>query len=229
MNLIHEKILKSNAEFMETISWYTLDGYKDFNKRLRQEKKLTDEQTHHLLIFDRIFSLIDPITYPIVAYKGIKDDKYESDKSFISTSISEKEAYEFTSGNCCVIQLNISAGSKVLYIENVSEFGEEKEIILDRNGQILITGQEQLYPKTKIYATYIPQCSIGIHEIQSAEKAVDLKEIADRIRSIFIPEEYELYEKSDFELEIKKTYKIITGKTPSSDIVELLYRKIIQE
>ena len=224
---IHGKIIRSNPLFMETIIWYTSYGYKDFNTRMRKGVELTQTQKDHLNVLDQIFKLIDPLENSITVYKGIADDKYDSDKSFVSTSRKESATYEFTSGNCCVIEFNVSAGSKVLFLENTSEFKNEREILLNRDGKIFITGSQKMYPKTKIFATYIPECSIGIHKVETAKEAVDLKSISERIKSYFLPDDFDFNDKSDFETSIRDYYIRLTNETPSPEIVDLIYSKII--
>ena len=146
---IHEKLIRSNPKFIETIGWYTGYGYEDFNRRLRIGADLTPLQNAHLAVLDELFSLVNTTAYPIVVYKGIDKDEYESDKSFISTSTSEIRASEFSGENCCLIQITISPGSKVLYLENMSEFKQESEILLNRDCKIFITGRQTGFQKVK--------------------------------------------------------------------------------
>ena len=73
----------------------------------------------------------------------------------------------------------------------------------------------------------MPKSSIGIHSVEIAEKAVDLKEVAERIKSYFLPDDFVLNDKEDFEREIKVYYKKITGQDATADIIELIYQKII--
>ena len=204
---IHEKLIRSNPKFIETIDWYTADGYEDFNRRLRIGDALSSLQNDHLAVLDELFSLVKTTVQPIVVYKGIRTEEYESDKSFISTTPNEFEAYEFTKGNCCLLQITISPGSKVLYLENMSEFKHEKEILLNRDCKIFITGRQTEFPKSKIFATYMPKSSIGIHSIQMVEKAVDLKEVTERIKSYFFPDDFVFNNKEDFERESTVAFK----------------------
>jgi hypothetical protein len=225
----HERLLKANPGYLETIDWYTANGYKDFNKRMRNDEKLTETQQEHLNVLDEIFRKITPITKPIIVYKGVSNDKYESDKSFISTSRNMKQTYEFTSGNCCVVVITVSPGSKVLYLEKISNFEDEQEVLLNRGGKFFITGSEKNFPKSEIFATYIPDCSVGVREVKYIKKAIDIKVMTEQIKSFFSKDEFELFEKADFETDIRYYYNKLTNEEPSHEMVELIYSKIIGE
>ena len=41
---------------------------------------------------------------------------------------------------CCVLVIHIAPKSKILSIQHISRYSEEKEILLDRNGLMIITG-----------------------------------------------------------------------------------------
>lgn len=57
-----------------------------------------------------------------------------TDKGFVSTSISKKEAINFGMGNGrAVMRINIPSGTKGVYIDEVSRIKREKEFLLNRN------------------------------------------------------------------------------------------------
>jgi hypothetical protein len=60
--------------------------------------------------------------------------------AFISTSHNKKVARGFMGQNCCILVLTIPVGSKVLFLESISEYPTEREVLLDRGGSFVITG-----------------------------------------------------------------------------------------
>jgi len=122
-----------------SISWYTGGNFDLFNESLRNDKIPSDK--HH---FDNIvlaFKACPPLTENVVVYKGIDNDRvYEVDKAFSSSSYNISGVADFHGQTCCILEITISPGSKILPIFHISRIPSENEILLDRNGKFILTG-----------------------------------------------------------------------------------------
>jgi len=124
---------------------------------------------------DSAFSNVPPLTSSIIVYRGIKPnltgEEYFSDTAFISTTKVKRLALEFSDRECCILQITVSAGSRVLPIERLSYASNEQEILFDRNGELIMTGSSIDNHNMKIlYVTYLPKNSLD-------EKSLDVSSI----------------------------------------------------
>jgi len=90
----------------------------------------------------------------IIVYKGINSSTVYNDPAFISTSELYDEALNFAGDNCCIIQINVYKGSKVLDISSLSRYKEEKEFLLDRNGILNVNYTKKINGMNIIYCDY---------------------------------------------------------------------------
>lgn len=181
----HVKML--DEPIIKSIMWYTSSEYEDFNKALREEK-LTSSQKLHLKHIDLAFESCPPLTLPIIVYRGLKLDNPETysnyDRAFVSTTRDYNVTSEFRNARCCVLQITISPGSKVLFIEEISENPSEKEVLLNRNGKFIVTGTAIKNNMKIIFVTYTPMGSIPVKndtEVKNAEVSMDQKLIRQRV------------------------------------------------
>lgn len=166
----------------DSIRNYTLNAYMAINTKLRNNEKLLKIEQDILDDIDYAFKNVPPISSQITLYRAInsshpvyKDDKLEGFNpkkmvSVISATYDIESTGEFYSDKtkCCMLVITVPAGSRILPIENISEFKDEREILLNRNGAYYITGRgERIYEfhteKDTVftyYITYIPKNSV---------------------------------------------------------------------
>lgn len=99
-----------------------------------QGKKLLDTLTY-------CFENIEPITEPIVVYRGSPREDI-NEKMFLSTSSDINLAKEFTRKGCCLFTITVSSGCKVLPLKYMSFSGvysHEEEYLLNRGGYYIVT------------------------------------------------------------------------------------------
>ena len=230
----HKRIIKSMPKnIVDSIEWYSDEGYRNLNTRLRNGHGLTNEQEMHMTNISSIFEHIKPLSQSLTLYKGVETEEIKPDKAYVSTTYSIEQAYEFTKGTCCVIVFTVVPGSKVLSIESASVHFDEREILLDKDGQFFITGVEKRHPKTLIHITYLPKMSqpVALSKVPPIELPIMIKEIDKivRISDIFSKDEVELFEEDEIRDQIseyyKKLYKSVIPIDSQDKIYELLKAK----
>lgn len=131
---------------MDSLNWYTGGNFDNLNEALRKNKLLTEEQMFHLYNLDYAFNQAQPNQdLNLTVYKGIDNDQfYTIDRAFISTTTDIEEAMKFIDeeSNCCILRIHIAPNSKVLRLRDISRYPEENEILLDRNGFMIRTGND---------------------------------------------------------------------------------------
>lgn len=158
-----EKYVSSLSPVIQnSITWYTGSGYEDFNTKLRKGEKLDYEQQKHFLNLVEAFKNVPLTTESITVYKGKKSENlYNIDSAFISTSINIKGTKDFRGNSCCLMVITVPPGSKILPIKKLSDAKYEDEILLDRNGKLVLTAQKPPtvydgYDLKTFYITYLP-------------------------------------------------------------------------
>lgn len=168
----YEYINNLDQEEKDIILNYTKDGYRELNENLRKRKLLSLSQERMMYILDNIFNNIQAINEPIIVYRGgnyIPDSNVDS---FISTSLDINVPLEFipktslmSTTRCCLMEILISPGSKVLPIEKLSDSRYEHEILLPRTGTFMLTNVTTINHRyynnlidtiTKYQITYVP-------------------------------------------------------------------------
>ncbi len=209
-----EFIRKLPAKLIESIQWYTGGNFDKFNENLRKGKELSKEEEYHLQNISEIFYIAPPIEKPLTVYKGIDTLNIYNDKAFISTSLNYNVALRFAERDCCILQITVSPGSKVLYLSEISREKDEAEVLLDRNGSLKITG-EIIKGKMKVlFVTYYSNESEDISQTKKAISKFDRDLIIERIVDYF--EDDEDKEFIDDET-IKNIYIKITGENIESE------------
>lgn len=181
-------------ELKYIIQEYTGSEYKDLNERLRNGKKLKTKQEDMVNKLDLMFKLVPPITKTIEVYRGINSHEIiNSLSSYVSTTRDKNIAYSFSGKNCCLLKITIPVGSKILPIENISEYKKEKEILLDRFGKIVtISLSDNIYNML-----FIPDNSIDINDkkdINEINNKLSIRNWVDRLTGLFTVGELEIYD-----------------------------------
>jgi hypothetical protein len=195
-----------------SINWYTGGNYDDFNDSVRKGKMLSQEQRDHKENIDTAFDSVPPLEVPIVVYKGKGSDRIYSDKSFMSTTLLYDRSKRFTNKECCVLQITVSAGSKVLPIRTISKEPDEEEILLNRDGILIVTGNSIRKEDMMkiIFVTYCPKGSNPVRtdeELKKADHVFDTQLIIEKLIESLQDED------SDFLDEdlVKISYSRVTG------------------
>lgn len=200
-----------------SINWYTGGNYDQFNDAIRKGKLLSQLQRGHKDNIDSAFEAVPPLEGPIIVYKGKGSDKVYSDKSFMSTTLLYERTKRFTNKDCCVLQITVSAGSKVLPIRALSKEPDEEEVLLDRDGTLIVTGNTIEKEGMKIiFITYCPQGSKPIHtdeELKKADRTFDPRLIVEQLITSMQDEDPEFLD----EHIIRTSYSQITGGATISD------------
>lgn len=149
---------------------------------------------------------------PIVVFKGKHSSRVYSDRSFVSTSLSYEVAKEkFAGEECCVVEITVSPGSKVLPLRTISEKPEEEEVLLDRDGIMMVTGNKLGKDNMKIiYATYSPEESKLVKtekDIEKADKSFDPQLVLEAIIESLKDEDLDFLD----DQVIKISYSTVTG------------------
>jgi hypothetical protein len=211
----------------ETIEWYSGSDFEQFNQKLRKGEKLSISEKIHLDQMDQIFYAIPPLDKPLTVYKGKHSQTVYSDKAFISTTLDYNRTADFRGIKCCVLQIFVSPGSKVVPFLDVSSYPSEKEILLDRDGTMVVTGTEiNEFDMKIIFATYIPKDGLIVESKNDIDRAViafDSNLIIERMVTFFKDEEDTDF--IDDEI-IALTYKQITKgeKISPQDLAKIKLR-----
>lgn len=208
-----------SPEEKNSINWYTGGNYDEFNEALRAGKVLSQVQRQHKDNIDFAFDAVPPIDIPIVVYKGKGSERVYSDKSFMSTSFLYERTKRFSGKECCVLQITVSAGSKVLPIRTISKEPEEEEVLLDRDGILVVTGNTIRNDGMKvIFTTYCPYGSKPVREdeeLKKADHSFDNQLIVEKLIESFKDDDPEFLDEDT----IRISYSRITGKKiPDQDL-----------
>jgi hypothetical protein len=202
-----------SSDVKKSLRWYTGSDYEIFNRRLRTGSKLDEEQIIHLSNMDKAFYNSKPLSMPLTVYRGIKgkaEDLMLNDKAFISTTLSKHRTRMFRDLNCCILQITVCPGCKVLPLEKVSEESEE-EVLLDRDGNLEITGTFIDENNVKVlYITYTPKKTVKVHneqEIKKAEPIFDSDLAVERMIEYYKGEDTDFIDEDDIKITYKKMMK----------------------
>ena len=133
--------------------------------------------------------------------------------------------------NCCIVVLNIPPGSKVLYVESISEHPHEKEVLIDRHGRFAVTLVTTRVDVNKIFVSYIPKAApiIPPSEFEPAiESAVDQQRTIQRVLEIFPADEYDLFRDDEEALieTIKDIYKQLVKFKPNASTIKSIQARL---
>jgi hypothetical protein len=197
MDSVQRQLVKQHSDFFKTLPDKYMDAITNYtfhygtalglNILLQSGKQITDPETLDILNgLDYVFDKIPPLETSLTVYRGIDtkspEDMQINNLSFISTTYNKKVTYNFT-GKCCIIILTIPVGSKVLFLESISKYPTEREVLLDRGGSFAITGvilpnDEERH--VQILASYIPKNSqIGVSHLSESISEIQ-KQISNK-------------------------------------------------
>jgi hypothetical protein len=187
-------VLKLPQEIKNSLIWYTGGSYAEFSTSLR-EGKIPKEEKHYKNML-LAFQGVPPLHHPLTVYKGIKHTQkvMDIDKAFSSTSLNFSGTEDFRGSSCCVLQITVPPGSKIIPLFDISHVQSEAEILLDKNGRYNVSGEDirQHIDKYKLtldmkifYVSYIPEVSVSVDKlsqvVKKAEPVLDSNLIQERI------------------------------------------------
>lgn len=134
-------------ELTSSITWYTGSNYRALNKSLRRKIQLTPEQIYNSRNIDYLFSIVRPIGYSVILYRGVDSDigTFElqgeiKDDAYISATNDISVALDFANfeKKCCLLVIYVPPTAKILSTQAFSLIHQEKEFILQRNASFII-------------------------------------------------------------------------------------------
>jgi len=152
----------------DSIRVYTGGAGYTINARLRERPWEGIEEQYQQTIehLDQAFAGVPNIDRPLQLYRSI--DKYFAvnykSQGFVSASLKKSEALSNTSDIdsklCCVLEITVPAGAKVLPVAEISEHPDEQEVLLPRNGTLQFISETTSRVEGEIfiwmYFQYIP-------------------------------------------------------------------------
>lgn len=207
---------------MESLRWYTGGNFDKLNEALRKDLPLTEEQEKHLKELQRQFEEAPEIKVPLIVYKSKNSRTVYSNKAFVSTSLSFEEAKKFSSSTCCILEIIVTPGSKVLYLHEVSRFPEEQEVLLNRNGTLTVTQTEDRNGMTIIKCVYLPGEALTVETEKELDRSLNYFETLKRIKTVVSDEELELYEREELPEVISEILKQLGIKFNKRELENLV-------
>jgi hypothetical protein len=140
---IREYVNSLNSDIKDTIWEYTHNMAEDMNRAILEDD-IDQEVSIHIERLDNALSGVPPITRPVTLYRGVKFFPDINIRTFMSTSYSAQVTSKFIGGNsngkiCCLLRIMASAGTKILPIDTISRLPYEKEVLLARTGDFILT------------------------------------------------------------------------------------------
>ena len=195
-----EYVRMLNLETRNAITDYSDTAFRDLNERLRSGIILTTYQRKLIDLIDDAFEGVPPTQQPITIYRGIQGPFLLDAVSYVSTSHDPDIAKSFTGKHCCRLKILIPPGSHVLPIEKISNMPNEKEILLPREGQFVITNTRSEDDIQSYDLIYIPELSVPINVDTNLNKVSqqtplgsDIEIWVQRILNLISPEEVEIF------------------------------------
>jgi len=145
-------------DHLESLYWYTVGDCRALNARMREGKKLSKRQQIHKDHIMDIFNSIPPLKEQITVWRGFSSKVGYDKNMFISTTIDKSIAYGYVDvvANCCIYQIVITPGSKIIPMWTISGFTTEQEILLCPGNVVIVTGEYIERDMKIINMTYIP-------------------------------------------------------------------------
>lgn len=161
-----------NPEALQSLVDYTTFGSFHINKVLRENKGDLQnvpedrKEKKQIIDIDSLFHSADATSKPLTLYRGVKFEEFtKEDYGYLSTSY---DMYVSTSkyinprSNCCLMVINVPVGTKCLFIENVSAYPDEKEVLLPRNGKFVLTAVSKSESSVDtFFVTYLQDTTIS--------------------------------------------------------------------
>ena len=140
-------------DIKKSLNWYTQEYYEDINSFLRTGRYDTspdgpsrEEIEENIKNIDIAFSSAPPLDHSISVYRGQKKHIYNT-KAYTSTSSFIKSTSDFVNKyeGCCVYEITVLPGSKILPVKVLSDFQYEEEIIINRGGTLELVHSSHQY------------------------------------------------------------------------------------
>jgi hypothetical protein len=111
---------------------------------------IKEATSQYIKDLDRIIKNGPPLSHDVVLYRGVKDKYYYPDpnnkifvnNTFMSTSYTIFNAYEFANTECCVKKIFCKAGTPAIFLECITSHPTENEILLGLNNKFEILKDE---------------------------------------------------------------------------------------
>lgn len=125
-----------------------IPAYKEINTGLRSDSEVPDEHKQTVADLDAAFSTaIAKESFKV--YRGVSVEFAEKlskgkafvDKAFSSTTSDKNIAKEFSGKRGVVMEISVPKGAKALSLKDVSQYPEEKEVLLNRGGKYKVKGE----------------------------------------------------------------------------------------
>lgn len=128
----------------ESIQAYTADWYFDINDNLRKGRKSDAETQKMINDLDTALEKSSRMPSDALSYRGVdglnlRIGQTVTDKAFVSTSLNKSKAAEFTTSGT-MLEIKVPKGSKAMYLNSLSDYKDEKELLLGRGSSFKITG-----------------------------------------------------------------------------------------
>ena len=181
-----------NPDMIEAVKNYTGFGFSMINKILRDMKgdisslKERDTTKQKIMSIDALFSLVDPLTEPITLYRGVRLERFtKEDYGFISTSYDINQTSPYTNLKCCLMVINVPVGTRCIFLEKISQYKEEREVLLPRNGKFVLTSvgrsQDPNEPD-RYFVTFMPNTAVELETMSDVvSKGAEKLKIVERV------------------------------------------------
>jgi len=224
-----------NKDIINSLKWYTNQGYVILNNVLRKNLSIDEDTKKHLKNIDLAFKGVPRTTNIITVYKGLTQENFISDKGFMSTTLDKKLTDRFTeSSKCCIAEITIAKGSKILPLYKISYHDDELEILLNRDGNIQITNIDKEQLQTIINCIYSDSSSVIVtkkDDSKSLDKKIQIMISDDEKIDRIVKNIIKMYKEEedidfDFEHEIEYIYKQLYKQPITKQLYNIIYSKI---
>ena len=155
-----------------------------------------DKTKQEIMQIDTLFSLVDPLSEPITLYRGVRLEAFtKEDYGFVSTSYDIRQASYYSNPKCCLMVINVPVGTRCIFVEKISQYEDEKEVLLPRNGKFVLTSvglSQEPDEKDRYFVTFIPSTSVEVASISDAvvkgtEKLKVLERVVETVEKKLLP------------------------------------------
>lgn len=111
---------------------------------------IKDATVQYIKDLDKIIKNGPPLTHEVVLYRGVKDKYYYPDpnnktfinNTFMSTSYTIFNAFEFAERECCIKKIICRPGTPAIFLECITSHPKENEVLLGLNNNFEIIKDE---------------------------------------------------------------------------------------
>lgn len=172
-----------DKDTINALQYYSSIGHVKMNKQMNDDK-ITSSVHKYIQLIDNAFKNAPPTIKPMIVYRGIKSQKHITtsftSKTYVSTTVDKNVALEFQKNYpCCLFEIVIPAGSRILPLMYISTLPDESEVLLSRDSEYKIIEKNG----SKIKLEYIEKLennklSKKIYESPVIYKQVSYKRLA---------------------------------------------------